>query len=249
MRIATVRTSQGTQAIREDGTALGFASVGELLREPDWRELAAADGEEIEYDGFAPVIPHPAKIICVGLNYREHILEMGHPIPEHPTLFVKFADALTGPFDDVQLIDGEPDYEGELAVIAGHDGDIAGYSVINDFSMRDLQYRTLQWHQGKSQYASSGFGPWLSTEEPGQLRTWVNGDLRQDAPTRDLVFSPRDLVDYIRTLYPLNPGDVICTGTPAGVGHPEKRYLKDGDVVRIEIENVGALENTFRGNV
>ena len=168
-------------------------------------------------DQLDPVIPKPGKIFCVGLNYREHIEEMGHPIPDHPTLFVKYASALATPFADVIVPQGmqdKVDYEGELAVVIGASGTdaaasdslssrpvIAGYTIMNDLSQRDWQYRTQQWLQGKNLDRSSGFGPWLTTAdeydpvaEAAMLRTWVNGELRQEHSVADLVFKPSELV-------------------------------------------------------
>lgn len=209
-------------------------------------------------DQLAPVIPRPGKIFCVGLNYREHIAEMGHPIPDHPTLFVKYPSALTGPFTDVEVpveLSAKADYEGELAVIMGHEGEIAGYAIMNDFSQRDWQYRTQQWLQGKNLDRSSGFGPWMVTADEfdpvaagAMLRTWVNGELRQEHSVADLVFKPQDLVDYISNFASLEAGDVIVTGTPEGVGHGMRppRYLADGDEVRIAIDGLGEICNTVR---
>lgn len=205
-----------------------------------------------------PVVPNPGKIFCVGLNYREHIEEMGHPVPEHPTLFVKYADALARPFAEVTVpahMSQQVDYEGELAVIIGSGGAIAGYAVMNDFSQRDWQYRTQQWLQGKNLDASSGFGPWLTTvdefdpvAQAAVLRTWVNGELRQEHSVADLVFSPQELVDYINQFTTLKAGDVIVTGTPEGVGHgmTPPRYLTDGDEVRIAIDGLGDICNRVR---
>lgn len=217
---------------------------------------------------LGPVIPKPGKIFCVGLNYREHIEEMGHPIPDHPTLFVKYASALAAPFAEVGVPQGmqdKVDYEGELAVVIGaaqRDSQdhstgqprpaIAGFTIMNDFSQRDWQYRTQQWLQGKNLDRSSGFGPWLTTADEfdpvaagAMLRTWVNDELRQEHSVADLVFSPSQLVEYISNFTTLEPGDVIVTGTPEGVGHGMKppRYLQHGDEVRIAIDGLGDICN------
>ncbi|MCJ7859075.1 fumarylacetoacetate hydrolase family protein [Corynebacterium kalidii] len=230
------------------------------------------DGDEVTVPltDLLPVITSPSKIFCVGLNYREHIEEMGHPIPDHPTLFVKYPSALTSPYAEVTVPAGmtdKADYEGELAVIigsrlAGARGGaseeearaaIGGYAVFNDFSQRDWQYRTQQWLQGKNLDRSSAFGPWMTladdydpVAEGASLRTWVNGELRQDHSTADLVFPPVDLVRYISNFATLEPGDVIVTGTPEGVGAGSGRFLADGDVVRIEVDGLGAVESTVR---
>lgn len=270
MRLATLRTNNVTVAARLTAEAEavvipGYADVGALLAEPDWPEIAAAGGSTVRVNraDFAPVITRPGKIVCVGLNYAKHIDEMGHDRPTVPTLFVKFADALIGPYDDAIVPSFNAsglDFEGELAVVIGArarhvDADaakacIAGYSIINDYTQRDYQYRTQQWHQGKSLEATAGFGPWLDTEwTPGPaLETTLNGERMQHAPTDDLVFSPADLVEFISHLYPLNPGDVIATGTPDGVGHARtpRRYLGEGDTVRVAIAGLGHIENTTR---
>ena len=230
------------------------------------------DGDEVTVPltDLLPVITSPSKIFCVGLNYREHIEEMGHPIPDHPTLFVKYPSALTSPYAEVTVPAGmtdKADYEGELAVIigsrlAGARGGaseeearaaIGGYAVFNDFSQRDWQYRTQQWLQGKNLDRSSAFGPWMTladdydpVAEGASLRTWVNGELRQDHSTADLVVPPVDLVRYISNFATLEPGDVIVTGTPEGVGAGSGRFLADGDVVRIEVDGLGAVESTIR---
>lgn len=220
--------------------------------------LAAEPLLEFRTADLLPVVPQPRTIICVGLNYREHIAEMGHPIPDHPTLFAKFSQSLTGPFQDVHIpasMNERVDYEGELAVIIGPGGTIAGYSLMNDLSQRDWQYRTQQWLQGKNLRASSGFGPffvpaeqWDPVREGVALQTWVNGELRQDHSVADLVFTPQELVAYISTFTDLEAGDVIVTGTPEGVGHGMQppKYLRDGDTVRVGMEGLGYLENTFR---
>lgn len=270
MRLATLRTESGTRAARivDKHRAVlidDFSDIGALLQQPNWRDIAAENGPGIDFapTDLAPVIPRPGKIICVGLNYAKHIEEMGHDKPDVPTLFIKFPEALIGPYDDAEVpsFNAETlDFEGELAVVIGKTarhvreaeaaGYIAGYSVINDYTQRHFQKRTQQWHQGKSLEKTAGFGPWLDTEwQPGPaITTTLNGERMQHAPTDDLVFTPAKLVEFISHLYPLEPGDVIATGTPDGVGHARdpQRYLADGDVVRVEIEGLGAIENTTR---
>lgn len=243
-------------------------SVDKLLADPGWRTRAeAADGERIGFTGtdLAPVCPAPSKIFCVGLNYAHHITEMGHELPTHPTLFGKFAGTLTGPFDDVTVpaaLLGQLDFEGELALIVGtptRDADadaaadaIAGYAIADDYTDRDLQYRTLQWLAGKNLEASTGLGPWLTTADewaPGpRLETFVDGARMQSAPTDDLVFPPAELVSYISRFTTLNPGDVILTGTPDGVAHARgpEFYLTDGQVVEVAIGGLGRIGNRTR---
>lgn len=262
MRLATIRMGTSTTAARVIGSgravALNAPDVGALLRDGGYDE-----GDEFTFApaDLAPVIPRPGKIICVGLNYAKHIEEMGHEQPDVPTLFIKFPEALIGPYDDaaVPAFNADTlDYEGELAVVVGkrarhvtNGGDyIAGYTIINDYTQRAYQKRTQQWHQGKSLEKTAGFGPWLDTDwQPGPaLTTTLNGQQVQHSLTDDLVFTPTALVEFISHLYPLEPGDVIATGTPDGVGHARnpKRYLTDGDTVRVEIDGLGAIENTTR---
>ncbi|WP_414120912.1 fumarylacetoacetate hydrolase family protein [Corynebacterium nuruki] len=278
MRLATVRTTDSTGATATvridstgDGTSTGtvvpgYATVGDLLQEDAWKTIAADAGGDtvtVADQDLAPVVPAPKKIVCVGLNYANHIREMGRELPEYPTLFVKYPDALIGPFDQVEAppyANSELDWEGELAVVIGRrarrvseaeaEDYIAGYAVMNDYTMRDYQYRTLQWHQGKSFEKSAGFGPWLTTRDSftfgGELATYLNGEKMQSTPTDDLVFSPTALIEYISHIYPLDPGDVIVTGTPGGVGHARKPqvYIGDGDTVTVSVDGLGSVSNT-----
>lgn len=262
MRLATIRRGTETVAARmkSDITAQlydGISNVGALLALPSWQSIEPTGPVvDVAPSDFAPVIPRPGKIICVGLNYAKHIREMGHEQPAVPTLFIKFPEALIGAYD-ISVVpafaSAKPDFEGELAVIIGAparnvtDGaaHIAGYSIINDFTMRDYQYQTQQWHQGKSFEHTAGFGPWLDTSfDPGaELVTRVNGEVTQQDSTGDLIFTPADLIEFISKIYTLQPGDVIATGTPEGVGHARGSYLKDGDVVSISIEGLGEIRN------
>ena len=270
MKLATIRTAAGTQAVRVDdlhAVELGHPDLGALLHRPDWRrEAAAADGPRHPVEGldYAPVVPFPEKIFCVGLNYRSHILEMGRQLPEHPTLFAKFARALVGANDPIELPTGssEVDWEAELGVIVGTEirgasrdeaaAAIAGYTVVNDITARDFQYRTLQWLQGKTFERSTPVGPWLVTTEdgalPGELVCTVDGDVVQKADPADLVFDPAALVAYVSSIITLTPGDLIATGTPGGVGHARKppRYLAPGNLVVTRIEGIGECRNVCR---
>jgi acylpyruvate hydrolase len=272
MRLATLRTESGTVAVRvDDDSAVeitGIADVGALLASPDWRALADdASGTvhplaSIENTSWAPVVPAPSKIVCVGLNYRAHILEMGRELPQFPTLFAKYPEALIGAFDPIVLPEYAShavDWEGELAVVIGSTASrldetaaaqaIAGYSVMNDVTLRDYQYRTPEWFQGKTFDKSAPFGPVLVTaDEYGvdtELRTEVDGEVVQRTTTDDLVFAPAALVSYISHIVTLNPGDVIASGTPGGVGHARKppRYLGDGNTLSTTIEGIGTLVN------
>jgi acylpyruvate hydrolase len=266
MKLATIRTAGGTRAVRIDEDAAvetGQADLVDLLREPDWRSRgASADGARhaLESLDYAPLVVRPEKVICVGLNYRNHILEMGREVPEYPTLFAKFGRALVGAYDDVVLprSSSEMDWEAELGVVVGaplRNGDldqaraaIAGYTVVNDVTARDWQYRTTQWLQGKTFEATTPVGPWLVTDtdvSSAGLSCEVDGELVQKADVGDLVFDPVALVAYVSTILTLAPGDLIATGTPGGVGHARKpaRYLADGTTMVTRIDGLGECVN------
>ena len=273
MRLATVRTDSGTRAVRVEGDEhvdLGVPDVGALLAAPDWPDRAGADGPRSPAAGseLAPVVPRPGKIVCVGLNYRQHILEMGRGLPEHPTLFAKWSEALIGPEDEIELAPESDavDWEAELGVVIGRrvrrasEGEaaeaIAGFTVVNDVTMRDWQYRTMQWLQGKTFEATTPVGPVLVTpdELPGGVRPTlaitcdVDGERVQESHTGDLVFDPVALIQYVSSIVTLSPGDLIATGTPGGVGHARTppRYLSDGARLVTEIQGIGRLDNLAR---
>lgn len=210
----------------------------------------------------APV-PNPGKIICVGHNYREHIAEMGRELPPYPVVFAKFSNTLMGPQDDIPFfpISDQLDYEAEFAFVIGNRARnvakeealnyVAGYTIANDVTYRDIQRRTLQWLQGKTVEGSAPMGPWLVTTDelknPSGLgvRLTVNGEERQKTNTENFVFDVPYLVEFLSNLMTLEPGDIVLTGTPGGVGFARdpQVFLKDGDVVRIEIDQIGYLEN------
>jgi 2-keto-4-pentenoate hydratase/2-oxohepta-3-ene-1,7-dioic acid hydratase in catechol pathway len=210
----------------------------------------------------APV-PDPPAILAIGMNYRAHVAEMGREPPEWQYWFNKQRTAIAGPGDPIVLptVSDAVDYEGELALVIGPRCQhvpaasalevVAGYTVINDVSARDWQWRTPTFTMGKSFDSHAPCGPELVTGDevgdPGQLgiRTWVNGELRQDSSTADMIFGCAEMIEYLTTAFPLEPGTVIATGTPAGVGagFNPPRFLSDGDMVRIAIEGVGELEN------
>jgi acylpyruvate hydrolase len=215
----------------------------------------AADGEAFglsEVTLLAPV-PRPRAIFGIGLNYADHAAETGRETPEFPIVFMKLPSSSAAPGGPVRCpaVVRRLDYEGELAVVMGADGAIAGYAVADDVSARDLQGREPQWTRAKGFDDACPWGPWVTTadEVPDpralQLRTWVNGDLRQDASTDQLVFGPQELVDFLRETCTLEPGDLILTGTPSGVGMAmdPRTFLQSGDVVRIEIDGLGAIEH------
>lgn len=203
------------------------------------------------------------KIVAVGLNYRDHAIEAGLAIPTAPLCFAKFTSSLSGPFDPIQLPTeaSKVDFEGELGVIIGRkahrvpEGDamnyVAGYVVFNDVSERKWQFEDGQWTRGKSCDTFAPNGPFLVTADevpdPGVLRitTRVNGQVMQDSNTNQLIFSVPKLVSYFSQSFTLEPGDLIATGTPSGVGFSRKPplFLKDGDIVEVEIERVGRISN------
>jgi acylpyruvate hydrolase len=271
MKLATIRTATGHRAVRVDSdtaTETGDADLRGLLEHPDWRERASTAAgpahrrDELDY---APLVPSPEKIICVGQNYRDHVLEMGNELPDYPTVFAKYAPALVGAYDDIVLprVSDQVDYEAELTVVVGrpvrHAGEdearaaIAGYTVLNDVSVRDWQMRTKQFLQGKTFEHTTPLGPWLVTPDELPAGGWeissvLDGETMQRSSTDQLLFSAVDLIRYLSQIVTLNPGDVIATGTPGGVGHARTppRYLTDGAVLVTSIVGIGELRNTCR---
>lgn len=269
MRLATIRSGDGYAAVRVDrdtAVEIGPADVETLLTDPDWRrraEAAAGPVHERSTLDLAPVVRRPAKIFCVGLNYRSHILEMGRRLPTHPTLFAKFANSLLGARDELAVpsVTAEWDWEVELAVVIGRPvrrastdearAAIAGYTVLNDVTARDWQWRTQEWLSGKTFEASTPVGPWLVTpDEIGdaadlEVSCEVDGVEMQHARTSDLLFPPAELVAYISQITTLEPGDLVATGTPGGVGSARdpKVFLRPGNVLRTAIEGIGECVN------
>jgi acylpyruvate hydrolase len=269
MRLTTIHHENGTAAARLDGdelVVLPFVGLASLLAHPDWHRAAMGYGPRLPASRaeLARVV-EPAKTLCVGLNYRSHITESGRPVPSHPTLFGKFTDTLIGPTDDIELPpeSGEVDWEVELGVVIGAIARnvssaraldcIAGYTVVNDVSMRDWQSRTTQWLQGKNFEATTPVGPFVVTgdevDDAGDLRITcsIDDEIVQDGRTSDLLFGPAELVSYVSRFTTLRPGDLIATGTPGGVGaaRQPKRFLRPGEVLRSEIEGIGAMSNTL----
>jgi 2-keto-4-pentenoate hydratase/2-oxohepta-3-ene-1,7-dioic acid hydratase in catechol pathway len=202
---------------------------------------------------LAPV-PDPGTIYAIGLNYAKHIAETGGQAPEEPIVFVKVRGSVAPPGGPIVCpeVVRRLDYEGELTIVMGSDGQIAGYCIADDVTARDLQGREPQWTRAKGADTFCPFGPWVTTadEVPDphdlSLRTWVNGELRQDSHTSDLIFKCPELVDFISQTCTLVPGDLILTGTPSGVGmgFDPPRFLQPGDGVRIEIERLGSIEHS-----
>jgi acylpyruvate hydrolase len=250
---------EGDQAILLDGIReLGVETPSSVLRDPPLDRASALPVQAVHR---RTVVPNPSKVICVGHNYAAHIEETQRERPDYPVFFTKFATTLTGPFDDIPLPPESDaiDFEGELVVVIGEPGrrvprehaleHVAGYSVANDISMRDYQYRTHQFLQGKAWDASTPVGPDLVTLEeviePLTLQTFVNDERVQDTTTDLMVFDVPTLVSAVSEFTALEPGDLILTGTPGGVGYRRepKLLLGDGDVVVVEVGQVGRIEN------
>lgn len=268
MRFVTCSTVRGPVAGRVEG------DVVVLLDGADAAAAASAalegthlheTGDTVQLNAAHILSPsvRPSRVVCVGLNYATHIREMGRELPEYPTLFAKFPDALIGPSDDIVLPPeaSSVDWEAELAVIVGRSvrradaaqarDAIAGYSVANDVTMRDWQYRTTQWLAGKAWESSTPLGPVLVTPDEVDhaadlaITCSVNGVEMQAARTSDLLFDPGALVEYVSIMMTLRPGDVILTGTPSGVGfgRDPKLALGPGQVLQTSIEGIGELVN------
>lgn len=269
MKLATIRTPSGTRAVRVEGSQLvdlGTADVGRLLNGSGLAAAAVRTGKmyELATADFAPLVPRPSKIICVGHNYTNHIREMGRDLPAYPTLFPKFADSLLGADDDIVKPPETDalDWEAELVIIIGSPvrradeataaAAIAGFTVMNDISVRDWQFRTVEWTQGKIWDSSTPVGPFLVTPDEVDgvrpslaITTTVDGNVMQDDNTGTLLFDPVFLVQYISTIIRLNPGDLIATGTPAGVGHAREPaiHLVGGETVVTTVERIGSCTN------
>jgi acylpyruvate hydrolase len=248
-------------------------TVRGLLGALDARELAelgSAAAASAERVGRAdvkllPPIPDPEKLICMGLNYRDHAAEANRDIPEHPLWFGKFANSLIGDGDDVVLPAAHPDfvdYEAELAVVIGRrchavsEADaldyVAGAMPLNDVSARDLQLQNPLWTSGKAIDTFAPCGPALVTlDECGDLgdlavRTRIDGELVQDGSTKDMIFPVAQTIAWLSRTMTLVPGDIVATGTPAGVGGFKGRFLRPGETVEVEVEGLGAVTNKVR---
>lgn len=243
--------------------AIEAGALDELKQAAATASGASYGLDEVEY---LPVIPNADKILCVGLNYKTHVDEVGRELPTTPVIFTRVSDSQVGhdqpivlPPESVQL-----DFEGEIAVIIGKGGrrikeadaasHIFGYAPYNDGSIRDWQLRSLQWTPGKNFYHTGGFGPWMMTaDELGDnpdmtLVTRLNGKEVQRASSRDMIFSIPYLIAFCSTFVPLRPGDVLVTGTPGGVGvkREPQLWMKDGDVCEVELSPIGVLRNPIK---
>jgi len=247
--------------------ALGFASLAGVI-EGGSAALDRIGGTRLALTPLAEVkllapIPRPNKLICVGLNYRDHAAETGAVIPEVPTIFNKFPTAIIGPGAPIVLpkVSTSPDYEAEFAFVIGKGGrhiaeadwrdHVFGYTIVNDVSARDYQRATTQWLMGKTFDTFAPMGPWIVGQEeisdPHNLsvRMVINGETLQDGNTSQLIFNIPRLIAFLSSVFTLEPGDVVSTGTPAGVGAARKppRWLLPGDDVVVQIQNIGELRN------
>ena len=230
-----------------DGT-----SVLDRLASGDRAPATGASRPLTDVTLLAPV-PAPRAIFGIGLNYASHAAEQGAKTPEAPIVFLKLPSSAAPPGGPVVCppVVRRLDYEGELGVVMGAGGAVAGYVVVNDVSARDLQAREPQWTRAKGFDSSCPYGPWITTAdevpdpEDLRLQTWVNGELRQDARTSDLIFSIPEIVAFLSQTCTLMPGDLIATGTPGGVGMAmdPRVFLASGDVIRIQIESLGIIEH------
>jgi 2-keto-4-pentenoate hydratase/2-oxohepta-3-ene-1,7-dioic acid hydratase in catechol pathway len=233
-------------AFDDGSTVLGRLASG------DRTPAAGSEHPLADVQLLAPV-QRPRAIFGVGLNYAAHARETGKDLPQAPIIFMKLPSSAAAPGGDVHCpaVVRRLDYEGELAVVMGAGGEVAGYAVADDVSARDLQKREPQWTRAKGFDGSCPYGPWITTadeiDDPHALalRTWVNGELRQDSSTSDLIFGVPAIVEFLQETCTLEPGDVILTGTPSGVGQAldPPQFLQSGDTVRIEIESLGAIEH------
>ncbi|MFF0815010.1 fumarylacetoacetate hydrolase family protein [Rhodococcus sp. NPDC003318] len=256
-RVGEVR---GDVLVPLDGiTEIGVDTPTDVLANATRLESRAVAVADVR---ILPVVPNPTKILCVGLNYKDHIAETGRDTPTYPVMFAKYASNLLGATDDIALPpeSSAVDYEGELAVVIGRGGrriaeldaldHVLGFAAANDITMRDFQYKTHQWIQGKAWDASTPVGPYVVTPDEIDLgacgiRTIVNGTTVQDSDLSQLLFTVENLVATISTFTRLEPGDIILTGTPGGVGFRKepKLLLQPGDDVRVEIDNIGTVSN------
>lgn len=273
---------QGLAVRAEDGRLHGLiersskypGSLRQLLQQGDaaLREAAAVLREGSEVDmarvQLLPPLPDPGKIICIGLNYADHSAESGFKQPDYPAVFARFNSSLIAHGAPIvrPAVSEQLDYEGEVVAIIGKGGrnipkasaldHVAGYSLFNDASIRDYQFKSPQWTMGKTFDATGAFGPEFVTADelpPGaaglRLQTRLNGTVVQDASTDDLIFDVATLVSLLSVVMTLDPGDIIVTGTPAGVGLARKPplWMKPGDVCEVEVQGMGTLRNPIQG--
>jgi 2-keto-4-pentenoate hydratase/2-oxohepta-3-ene-1,7-dioic acid hydratase in catechol pathway len=242
----------------------GIETAEELLQKATENDIKQSSSTCQEENFLAP-IAYPPKIICLGLNYRDHIKEQNATTPDEPIIFIKPHTTIIGPKENIvkPSFVKQLDYEAELAIIIGRKAKnvsisdaknyIFGYTILNDVSARDFQFKDKQWTRGKSFDTFAPTGPCITTENQMKnttnlrIRTWVNEELRQNSSTKNMVFNVYEIVHHLSRVMTLEPCDIIATGTPKGVGFalkPQPKFLEHGDMVRIEIEGIGVLENT-----
>lgn len=265
MRLVTFRSAGGPPqaGIVTDGQVIGIASDMISVIASGTRPTPAGPSYDLDRITLLAPVPRPPKLICVGLNYRDHAAETRMEIPKVPTIFNKFPNVVIGPGEPIILpkVEKRPDYEAELAFVIGRGGrripasramdHVLGYTIANDVSARDYQMATTQWLMGKSFDTFAPMGPWIITADeipdPHSLdiSLEIGGERLQHSNTRELIFKIPELVDFISTVVTLEPGDVVLTGTPSGVGFVRRppRYLKPGDQVAIRIDKIGSLVN------
>ncbi|MGY4688508.1 fumarylacetoacetate hydrolase family protein [Salibacterium sp. K-3] len=271
----TVRALERAQALAPNdvkGILEGGEDSHECLREAVSfaKKNPHSGGEQLIYErsevSLQAPLSNPQKILCVGLNYQDHILEMGRDMPEYPVTFAKFANTIIGPEDNIPKysFSEKLDYEAEFAIVIGKQAKnvreaealqyAGGYTIANDITYRDLQKRTLQWLQGKSVDGTAPLGPWIVTpdelKDPDNLEIslTVNGEERQHSNTENLVFDAAKLIAFYSELLTLEPGDIILSGTPGGVGAAgdPQTFLQEGDTVEIRVDGIGLLKNTVQ---
>lgn len=241
----------------------GVEKAEKLVEKAKENDIKHASSLVNEITLLAP-ISFPPKIICLGLNYRDHAAEQNAAIPDEPIIFIKPHTTITGPNENIvkPSFVKQLDYEAELAVVIGRKAKnvpvseakscIFGYTVLNDVSARDFQFKDKQWTRGKSFDTFAPIGPCVTTVSELQdtsnlsIRTWVNKELRQKSTTKNMIFNVYEIIHHLSRVMTLEPCDIIATGTPAGVGFalkPQPKFLQAGDIVRIEIEKIGILEN------
>jgi 2-keto-4-pentenoate hydratase/2-oxohepta-3-ene-1,7-dioic acid hydratase in catechol pathway len=246
--------TQGSQGIR---------TVEKMLEEAKKKEVDNVSSMISETTILAP-IAFPPKILCLGLNYRDHAAEQNAAIPDEPIIFMKPHTTIIGPNDNIIKPSSvhQLDYEAELTIIVGKEAKrvsvsraesyIFGYTIMNDVSARDVQFKDGQWTRGKSFDTFAPTGPWITTVNQLKdtsdlsIRTWVNSKIRQDSTTRNMVFTVHEIIHHLSQVMTLKPNDIIATGTPSGVGvasKPKPMFLQSGDIVKIEIEGIGILQN------
>ncbi len=277
MRLATLLTGRGPRLhvrgragyldVADAAGDARMASLGYVLRAgaPAMdvvRGLQADEGDEFEVSSFAPAVPEPGRILCLGLNYEDHALEGGRAVPTWPDAFVRGADSVLGPYADLvrPALTDRFDYEGELGVVIGAGGRyidadkaldaVAGYVVLNDASARDWQRAGSQWTAGKNFEGSMPIGPELVTTDEVDvsdlaLNTVLNGEVMQSARTSQMIVDVPSAVEFFSSFTRLRPGDVIATGTPAGVGFARQPpvWLQPGDLIEVTVEGVGTISN------